>query len=73
MEELFGGGFVAHVFEEGWIPKWLIANGRMKRRNCVVVEEGNVQEVVVKWKICACNVQERLAVLANTRLQLPLR
>jgi anaphase-promoting complex subunit 4 len=46
MEELFEGGFVAHVFEEGWTPKWLIANGKKKRRNCVVVEEGKS-----KWKV----------------------
>lgn len=46
MEELFERGFVAHVFEEGWVPKWLVANGKKKRRNCVVVEEGKS-----KWKV----------------------
>ena len=46
VEELVKGGCVAHVFEEGWVPKYLIANGKKKRRNCVVVEEGKSQ-----WKV----------------------
>ncbi|KAI4723361.1 hypothetical protein E4T48_00515 [Aureobasidium sp. EXF-10727] len=45
MEELMEGGFVAHKFEEGWVPKWMVANGKKGRRNCVVVEEGKS-----KWK-----------------------
>lgn len=45
IEELEQGGHVANKFEEGWVPKWLIANGKKGRRNCVVVEEGKR-----KWK-----------------------
>lgn len=45
IEELEQEGHVANKFEEGWIPKWLIANGKKGRRNCVVVEEGKR-----KWK-----------------------
>ncbi|KAH0286301.1 hypothetical protein KCU62_g6841, partial [Aureobasidium sp. EXF-3399] len=46
MEELFEAGHVAHVFEQDWTPKYLVANGRKKRRNCVVVEKSKSQ-----WKI----------------------
>jgi anaphase-promoting complex subunit 4 len=48
MEDLFSAGCVAHTFddEQTWIPKWIIANGKKNRRNCVVVEESKK-----KWKI----------------------
>lgn len=46
MEELFEGGHVAHTFDDNWTPRYLVANGRKKRRNCVVVEEGKS-----KWKV----------------------
>lgn len=46
MEELFEAGHVAHVFEQNWTPRYLVANGKKKRRNCVVVEKSRSQ-----WKI----------------------
>lgn len=45
MHELKQDGRVANRFEDGWIPKYLIANGKKGRRNCVVVEQGKK-----KWK-----------------------
>ncbi|KAH0382166.1 hypothetical protein KCU92_g6516, partial [Aureobasidium melanogenum] len=38
--ELQQQGHIAHTFEASWIPRYLIANGKKGRRNCVVVEQG---------------------------------
>jgi anaphase-promoting complex subunit 4 len=47
LDQLFSEGRVAHVFEEeNWIPGYLVANGKKKRRNCVVVEEDRR-----RWKV----------------------
>jgi anaphase-promoting complex subunit 4 len=49
MDDLAQAGVIAHTFdndEQNWIPKWIFANGKKKRRNCVVVEESKK-----KWKI----------------------
>ncbi|KAG9627665.1 hypothetical protein KCV04_g11363, partial [Aureobasidium melanogenum] len=40
VNELEQDGRVANRFEEGWTPRYLIANGKKGRRNCVVVEQG---------------------------------
>ncbi|TIA07215.1 hypothetical protein D6C80_09909 [Aureobasidium pullulans] len=40
MEEMEEKGLVAKRFEKGWVPGWVVANGRKGRRNCVVVEKG---------------------------------
>jgi anaphase-promoting complex subunit 4 len=48
MDELAQAGVIAHTFddEQKWIPEYLVANGKKKRRNCVVVEKDRK-----KWKI----------------------
>ncbi|KEQ94790.1 hypothetical protein AUEXF2481DRAFT_89451 [Aureobasidium subglaciale EXF-2481] len=40
MKELEDTGCIAQRFEKGWVPRGLVGNGRVGRRNCVVVEEG---------------------------------
>jgi anaphase-promoting complex subunit 4 len=46
LDQLFSEGRVAHTFSENWIPRYLVANGKKKRRNCVVVEEDRK-----RWKV----------------------
>jgi hypothetical protein len=46
IDQLFSEGRVAHTFPSTWKPKYLVANGKKKRRNCVVVEEDKRQ-----WKV----------------------
>ncbi|KAG9696615.1 hypothetical protein KCU95_g4163, partial [Aureobasidium melanogenum] len=45
LQDLQQDGHIAHQFSAPWIPKYLIANGKKGRRNCVVVEEGEK-----KWR-----------------------
>ncbi|KAG9666895.1 hypothetical protein KCU99_g9369, partial [Aureobasidium melanogenum] len=45
IDELQQQGHIAHTFEASWIPRYLTANGKKGRRNCVVVEQGKK-----KWK-----------------------
>jgi anaphase-promoting complex subunit 4 len=46
LDDLISEGRVAHTFDSTWIPKYLVANGKKKRRNCVVVEEDRR-----RWKV----------------------